>query len=314
MTAPLPPQWHHLESLGLLFAQGEDAQSFLQGQLTNSLDSLGENHVQHNGYCSPKGRLLASFILWRGTVEGNPGFFMAVSRDIQAAVQKRLSMFVLRAKCKLQDLNSTFSLLGSVPEDAHLEGIFGATLAVPGSWQALSGGGVQVRLPDGRALACVPHSGIDDRLAGLRLGDAAWVRAGIRAGVPCIDAATQDKFVPQMVNFELIGGVDFKQGCYPGQEIVARSQYLSKLKRRMFLATCAVAGVRSGEPLFGTDEIGQVVNAVTVGQASELLVELPTDALEHPLHLRAADGPLLQLHALPYDVPLENTAFKRPKL
>jgi tRNA-modifying protein YgfZ len=330
-----------LGSLGLIFAHGDEAEAFLQGQLTNAVSALGANDAQWNGYCSPKGRLLATFLIWRATIDGNHGFLMALSRDIQAAVQKRLTMFVMRSKCKLEDVTARFALLGVADaaslshfaQDAHGMGIFSQSIPkrpfhalLQGAWT----GGSLVALADGRTLACVPAQALAAQAThpSLAQGTGAWARVGIRAGVPVINAALQDQFVPQMVNYELLGGVDFKKGCYPGQEVVARSQYLGKLKRRMFLATVAARDVADGTKLFsGTgDERGQVVNAATlfdtmvdstvdsIVDGTVLLAELPTDALSAPIHLRAADGPTLALQPLPYEVPLENTAFKRPKL
>jgi folate-binding protein YgfZ len=130
-----------------------------------------------------------------------------------------------------------------------------------------------------------------------------WWLSEIEAAVPTVFAATQEKFVPQMINFEVLGGVDFKKGCYPGQEIVARSQYLGKLKRRMNVAHADAANVQAAADVFaaGSEQpVGTVVMAAPTSAGSELLFEAPLDRTEGSLHLRGADGPLLTVRPLPY--------------
>ena len=139
------------------------------------------------------------------------------------------------------------------------------------------------------------------------VGTPCWEWLDIRAGIPWITAATQEQFIPQMANLELIGGVNFKKGCYPGQEIVARTQYLGKVKRRMFLANVNAAALPiAGDPLFSTDpaaqESGMIVNAQSAPDGGyDVLAVLQTSSVEAgAVHLKAPDGPPLQFLALPY--------------
>ena len=170
--------------LACLSVTGVDATTFLQGQLTQDMVALSQQAVGTRAYaafCSPKGRMLASFEVQRiENVDTAPAFAFYLAEDLAETIAKRLSMFVMRAKVKVERINS---------ENAN------------------------------------PQSKND------------WLLGQIRAGVAHITAATTDQFVPQMVNFELIGGVNFRKGCYPGQEIVARSQYLGKLRRRAHRAS-----------------------------------------------------------------------------
>jgi folate-binding protein YgfZ len=136
-------------------------------------------------------------------------------------------------------------------------------------------------------------------------GNAAWHLASIHAGIPQVTAATQEQFVPQMINFELIGGVNFKKGCYPGQEIVARSQYLGKLKRRVVLASLDNASARAGDEVFAADDpaqpAGMVVNAAPNGAGgADALVEIKLAALDGAVHHGTAGGTLLRFLPLPY--------------
>ena len=141
---------------------------------------------------------------------------------------------------------------------------------------------------------------------GTSAGSAVWDWLAIRAGEPDITPVTQEQFVPQMVNFELLGGVNFQKGCYPGQEIVARMQYLGKLKRRMYLVHVETDGVAAGNELFSVDLTGQasgmIVNAAPSpdGGTDALAVIQIESALNHPIHWKTPDGPLLKPQALPY--------------
>ena len=289
-----------LTDLGLIRAHGADARSFLHGQLTQDMQHLAAGQARLAGYCSAKGRLLASFIVWPGAGDE---LLLACSADLLPATLKRLSMFVLRAKCKLEDLGTSRSLWGAVGDAAA--GLVGA--AAP--WQVLTRDGHDcVRLPDAlvqgqavpRCLIVAPA----DATWPETLEAQAWLALEARSGVASIVAATSEQFVPQMVNLELVGGVNFQKGCYPGQEVVARSQYRGTLKRRMFLFDVD-AEARAGQELFHSADPGQpaglVANAARrPGGGSRVLAEVKLAALDAgSLHLGDAaallGGPGLRL-------------------
>lgn len=296
---------------GLIAVTGDDAASFLHNQLTNDVQHLGPHEARLAGYCSPKGRLQASFLMWRNA----ESVFLQLPRELQAALQKRLSMFVLRAKAKLSDATPEAVLgFGGLKAGPALEQLFGALPAAPYAKldHAL---GTLIRLPDAfgapryqwltsaeAAQAAWPALSV----ALTPAGDDAWQLAAIHAGVPEITLKTQEQFVPQMVNFELLGGVNFKKGCYPGQEIVARSQYLGKLKRRTALASIDGASVAPGEEVFAADDPGQpcgmVVNAAPNGaNGFDALVEMKLAAIEQgDVHLGSATGAALRFQPMPY--------------
>ena len=301
-----------LSHLALLRATGADAPTFLDTQLTRNVPERGATLA---GYCSAKGRLLASFTLWRE----QDGIALLVSRDIAEAIAKRLRMYVLRAKVTIEDVTPTHAIEGlAAPRDAP---------DAPDVWSVTrDSGGSRIRFPDaaGRVrflrVAPLPRGPATEGHRTDALDAAAWRWADIQAGLPLITAATQDRFVPQMVNLEALGGVDFKKGCYPGQEVVARSQYLGKLKRRMALASLAPEfGVPApGSDLWGTathEPAGVVVDAERGPDGRiALLVELPLALFESDaLHAGTSDGPALQLHPLPYPLP-DNEVFVRPRL
>ncbi len=289
---------------GVIRARGADAARFLHGQLTSDMLHLGAGRAVPAGFCSAKGRLQASFIAWQ---RGEDEILLACAADLLAPTLKRLSMFVLRAQCKLDDASREWPLHGLVGDAAT------ARLAGAAVWSRReSADGTVIRLPDAAGLPRALIAGAaPPALPSLDLDTWRWLE--VHSGVPLIEAATVDQFVPQMVNLELIGGVDFRKGCYPGQEVVARSQYRGTLKRRMFLFDTAAAAKAGQEIFHGADPAqpaGMVANAAPApGGGSSVLAEVKLAALEGgSLHLGTPDGPLLVRRELPYAVPLESAS------
>ncbi len=304
-----------LSHLGVIRAQGDDAATFLHGQLSQDVKTMAANQARLGAFCTAKGRMLASFTM----ICPQPNqYWLACSADVLPASLKRLSMFVMRAKAKLDDASADVGLVGLLgPSAQRLLGDVQLTTA----WaSAACLEGVIVRLPDSRAgdgtnlaryLWAGPTAQADAILAGgVDLSLDTWKWLEVTSGVATIVGGTVEQFVPQMVNFELVGGVNFKKGCYPGQEIVARSQYLGKLKRRAVLAH-ADAAVSAGQEVFSAEDPGQpcgmVVNAASNPEGGyTALVEIKLAALAGSgLHVGAADGPLLRLSDLPYSLPDE---------
>jgi folate-binding protein YgfZ len=242
-----------LSRYGLLSVTGADARAFLHAQLTNDIEHLAPDRWALAGWCSAKGRLLASFLV----IPAPQGFFLQLARDLAEPVAKRLAMFVLRAKVKISDESNTWAQHGVWDAD------------IPGPDVAWNGIIATVRIEPRRYLQLGPAAELRDAP---NADEVQWTLQEIRAGRPLITRATQDQFVPQMVNFETIGGVDFQKGCYPGQEIVARAQYRGQVKRRMVHAH-APAGVVlvPGQEFNG----GMVVNVAPTEGGAELLAVLP---------------------------------------
>jgi folate-binding protein YgfZ len=310
-----------LTSLGLLAFSGEEAATFLHNQLTNDVEHLDTGEVRLAGYCSPKGRLLATMLIWKS----NDAIMLLLPHALLPAIQKRLQMFVLRAKVKVQDASQQQAILGLAGDQAAaaLQAWFPQLPAQPYA-KIDNPSGTLMRLANGadgvaRYQWIVANAAAIDAWPRLRTvlaaaDEAAWRLGDIQAGVPQITAATQEKFVPQMINFELIGGVNFKKGCYPGQEIVARSQYLGKLKRRMMLATienvsgAAAAAIQPGVEIFSSADpeqpCGTIVNAETDGSDRiSCLTEIKLAAPEAgSVHAGSATGPVLHFHPLPYSL------------
>jgi len=261
----------------LVAVSGDDAAAFLHGQFTNDVLALEPGQAQWNGWCSPKGRLLATFVLARG----QEGYFLMLPMALREAFQKRLQMFVLRSRVKIENFSAT------VPH----HGVWGGSL------------------PEGAFALGADYGVVLDATApAARGGDfAAWSLVLVRAGVLVVVPETQDQFVPQMANFELVGGVNFKKGCYPGQEIVARTQYRGGLKRRMVRVSSPVAcapGASVYSSAFGEQSAGMVANAAPSPEGGfEALVVAQLEAIAlDDLRLASPQGTPLSILPLPYAI------------
>jgi folate-binding protein YgfZ len=253
-----------LSGLSLLQVSGEDALTFLQGQLSSDVRELNGQQAQYSSYSNAKGRVLASFLLWKSIDE----YYFIVSSDIAQAICKRLSMYIMRSRVKLI-IRSDYALLG-LNGPAAEQWLAGRMAAAPEAPLALlaTEGGMCLRLPGGGLLLAQPVASIEQGLGPLPpdlvpVAYPAWTLLDIAAGIPWIDQSTQEQFVAQMINMDLIGAVSFTKGCYPGQEIIARTRYLGKVKRRMAQVSLPGAA-NNGDPLYsplmGEQAIGMLVN------------------------------------------------------
>lgn len=301
-----------LSHYGVLAASGADARAFLHGQLSCDVDGLADDAAVYGAYCTAKGRVLANFLL-----QAEAGtFFLLLPRSVASGIRKRLQMFVLRSKVTLDDRSEALAVLGAAgPAAARaVAGLVGTAPTVPLK-VARGSDATVVALDGGRFVLVAPVAqapAIWDRLAGplTPVGAPCWEWLEIANGLPWITTATQDQFVPQMANLELVGGVNFHKGCYPGQEIVARTQYLGKPKRRLFLAHVdAEASPAPGDSLVaggaGDQSAGTVVNAAPApGGGFDLLAVVQTASADTAtVRLGSATGPALRFRPLPYAVP-----------
>ena len=298
--------------LGLLRSRGEDSAPFLHNLLSNEVNKLAEDAATLNSFNTPKGRMLASLLMWREA----DGHLIALAADIQPAMLKKLSMYILRSKAKLTDANEELALIGvSGPRAEAVLEAAGLPRPAAAMRHQAAGDTRVIRLTADSYMVAVPIDAAPTRFAALReagaeaAGTDAWTLAMIRAGLPLITAATQELFVAQMLNFELIGGVSFNKGCYPGQEIVARTQYLGKLKKRMYRVridgdTAPAPAADLYAPDFGEQSAGQIVNAAPApGGGFEALAVLQTSSHETgEVHLGSPDGPRLAFLDLPYSL------------
>lgn len=284
-----------LAHLGVIGVAGEDAASFLHNQLTNDFALLDLAHARLAAYCSAKGRMLASFIGLKRSAEE---ILLITPRDVLPQVQKRLAMFVLRAKARLRDASAEFDLAG----------IAGGELASASPWALHRDGEalfVTLYPADGtpRALRITPAGAAP--LPGAPLDASLWAWSEVRSGIATITTPIVEAFVPQMLNYESVGGVNFKKGCYPGQEVVARSQFRGTLKRRAFLAH-SDAEMAAGQPVFHESDREQPCGTVAQAAAApgggwDAIVSLQISATEGGrVTAGSADGAALVLSPPPY--------------
>jgi len=299
----LPSGVAELAHLGVIRVLGEEAAKFLQGQLTQDVALLGMSEARLAAFCNAKGRMQASFVVFKRSPEE---ILLVCSRDILPATLKRLSMFVLRAKAKLSDATADFALCGlagsaieSIASGARLpwgkvdSGDANLVFLYPGAGQA-------------RALWCAPAAA--PRPGGANLSLAQWQWLEVQSGIAMVTQPIFEAFVPQMLNYESVGGVSFKKGCYPGQEIVARSQFRGTIKRRAYVAhTSGTPHV--GQEVFHAQDAEQPCGLVAAcaphpAEGFGLIVSMQTsvaaDADGGRLTLGSATGPALTLLPLPY--------------
>lgn len=298
-TPTLPDGVAALSHLGVIRVEGDDAARFLHGQLTQDFSLLGMEQARLAAFCSAKGRMQASFI---GVKRSPTEILLVSSRDLLPATLKRLSMFVLRAKAKLSDASDAFALYG-----------------LAGSACVGSGPGTPAwtvtRLGDAMAIALYPAQGVARNLwlgpaasaqpAGAPLPLDTWMWGEVRSGVATLSLPLWESFVPQMLNYESVGGVNFKKGCYPGQEVVARSQFRGTLKRRAFIVH-SDAALQVGQDLFNSTDAeqpaGTVVQAALAPDGGwDAIASLQLGAMaQGTLHAGSCDGPVVIPLPLPY--------------
>ncbi len=306
-----------LESeLGIIQVRGPDAGKFLQGQFSSDLQGLAEGQGQWSSYSTAKGRMIANFYILRQ----EDVFFLLLAADLAEDVVARLLKFRLMAKVDVSRMeNQGWSLLGvwgegagralastlqgTVPEETHRAAM-------------MSGGLLLLRTPWGEpawwaAGPAAPLESLGQKLeetGGARTGADGWRHAAIVAGTAFITRATSEQVIPQELNLEVLGGISFKKGCYPGQEIVARTHYLGRLKNQCYRIQ-SPAEMHPGEHIFtpdmGDQAIGTVISAARDGDGHTALAVLRAANAQDSLHLGSLAGPRIGLGTLPYALPLE---------
>jgi folate-binding protein YgfZ len=300
-----------LSHFSLLCFYGEDSRTFLHSQLSSDVLKLTAATAQYSSYCTPKGRVLASFLLW----QSGDGYFAQLHGGLRESIQNRLAKFVLRSKVKISDASSTYIPLGLAGNNSEMlaikcfshipQPVLGVAHHEAATLIRLSPDRFQIITDSEQAPALWEKLSRSATAAGNRCWD--WLN--IRNGIPVVAPATQEQFVPQMLNMQFIGAVNFNKGCYPGQEIIARTQHLGMLKRRMYPANIrSETSPQPGEELFSGDAQGQasgmIVNAAASpeGGYDVLAVIQITSAHADDVHWKSPGGPVLKWLPLPYPV------------
>lgn len=299
-----------LTHLGVIKVTGEDKETFLQGQFTNDTRNIDKNSSQLSGYCTPKGRMLANFRIFE---DDQDNWFIVIPQERLATILKRLSMFVLRSKVEIADVSEDTLLLGlsgdclsqaltnSLParadEVTHDHAISFIRVETSNPRYLVAGNAEQIIKLWQKLDNVSPAS------------SSAWRLRDIKAAIPTVFENTQEAFIPQMTNMQLINGVSFTKGCYTGQEVVARMQYLGKLKRRMYKVSFEHdADVQPGAEIYSSisqsgQGAGKLVDAIrTANNHFEGLAVMEiSSADDGEIRLFDENGPLISIDEPPYD-------------
>ncbi len=305
-----------LGQFGILKVSGEEAQSFLQNLCSNDIKAVTPGQAQLSSLNTAKGRVLATFVVWQSGAD----YYLHLPASLIATIQKKLTMYVLRAKVKIEDVSAQLVCLGIAGKEAaallqaHVGELPQTTLAViqhaDASILRVGDERFQIVTTPEHAPALWQQFGSQARPVGSRCWD--WLN--IRAGIPVVLPATQEQFVLQMLNLDILGGVSFKKGCYPGQEIVARMHYLGKLKQRTYLAHVdSDVAPQPNDALYSDDYTGQVSGNILNAAAApaggyDVLATLHSSSVKdaRAVHWQSPEGAALDFQSLPYPFPAES--------
>ncbi len=307
-----------LSELGLIKASGEDAQNFLHGQLTNDLNLVTASNSQLSSYCNPKGRILSIFRVFKQ----DDDYFLLMRRDVIEPVLKKLTMFKLMAKVELTDVSDELVLFGIAGPNSNAllkENNLPVPDEIDQSIQESEATIIRTPSESSRLLfisnpkkAATIWKSLSDKLT--QSTSNVWNLHDIRSGVAQVTVETSEAFIPQMVNLELIGGVNFQKGCYPGQEIVARTHYLGKPNRRMYrisieTSTSPLPGTNIFSVKDGEQPVGKIVSAQNSSNENcDALAVLRTEKEnDDELHLETLIGPKVTTLKLPYSLESDTT-------
>ncbi len=292
---------------GILAVRGSDAGKFLQGQLTCNINYLSLEHASLGARCMVKGRMQSSF---RILPEGN-GYLLAMASELLEAQLADLKKYAVFSKATLTDESAAWARFGLQHGEAALQAL-GLPVPDEAGTTVRDAGLIAIAVSPGRVELWVPAEQADAVRATLAatLEEASlnlWLLGQVRAGIGQVMGPTRELFIPQMINLQAVDGVSFKKGCYTGQEIVARMQYLGKLKRRQYRLALEqqevpTPGTEIFSPTHGSS-VGEVVLAASAGQGCELLAVLSAEAVaDDNLHLGSLGGPRLEVLSLPYEL------------
>jgi len=266
-----------LDQLGVLTVAGEDSHAFLQSLLTNDITLLADQDTQYSGFCTPKGRLLALFLIIRAS---ETSYQLVLPKSLCEAMAKRLAMYVLRSKATITNASDSLVCVGSTQSEPSLP----SALAYHVLSAQVHRGLIICPVEEADALC---QSLIDQQYQ--LQSSHYWEWLDITAEIAKVVPETQEKFTPQQLNLDITHAVNFQKGCYPGQEVVARLHYLGKASRRLFTAEVSASVLAEmGSEVMTTE--GQVAgHLVSAAQQDEqyfvCLISLKLSAFESDLLL-----------------------------
>lgn len=308
-----------LSHYGLIAIYGEDAPSFLQSQFSNDIQLVDAQHSQLSSYCTPKGRMLANFQIF----QRKETYLLRLPGTLLETILKRLQMYVLRSQVTLEDASASLVRIGVSGPDAS--SMLREALGFPVPEQ-INETSTQNDITVVKLSGCHPRYEVYGLLEPIQdlwnrlnvhcapVGSDCWGLLNVLAGMPVIQPATSEAFVPQMANMELISGVSFKKGCYPGQEIVSRMQYLGNLKRRMYRIHITADQADPGDAIISDEKgentpVGQVVESYpdpNGGLAGLAVLQISATEASRKLRLKDNKSSKIKLETLPYSLTDSN--------
>jgi folate-binding protein YgfZ len=293
-----------LSQFDVLTISGQDSADFLHAQFTSDVSALGVNELQQSSWCNIKGRVIASFLLYRS----QNGYYLLLKRDMTELILKRLSMFVLRSRVSIENKSNELIRIGIRGDNSHQ--LYQQFLESNSEASTITLLSIKGAVPRSIVL-CAPDLAkvLWQKLAeqSIAVGSSHWSLFDIRAGIAWVGESGSEEFLPQSLNLDLTGGLSFSKGCYPGQEIIARMHFRGKLKQRLFLAQVSVkekpaAKTRLYVPGLN-QHVGMMVNSVVQENDNCLmLVVLDLESKNSEIHLESADGAKINILSLPYSL------------
>ncbi|MFT5426567.1 MAG: folate-binding protein YgfZ [Gammaproteobacteria bacterium] len=296
-----------LSHLAIIEVSGDDSEDFLHGQFTINIKELTNNYCQFSAWCNPKGQVKATFLIYRN----DNNFTILLPAELKGTFVKQLQMFVLRANVNISDKSDELIRIGvQMKDDTTLSNLIDSVPEQLGD-VTFSNDIHCLRITSNENVRRFILIGSADRQIELwkefakhvtPVGTSLWELLDLQTAYPWVTTETTQKFLPQMLNMDLIDGLNYQKGCYPGQEIIARLHFRGQLKRSLCLATTALdSRVISGDQLYDSDKsIGTVINAQAANDKYYLLAVIDIDSREKKISLGNSDGPLLSLLQLPY--------------
>lgn len=293
-----------LSYLAIIEISGVDAESFLNGQFTSNIEKISEHQLQFSSWCNPKGQVKTTFYIYRHA----DNFYILLSEELKVSFLKQLSMFILRADVQLTDRSDSLTRLGLCLEKSDVSQSDSLN-QLPDNLAVLPMSSTETEQKQPRYIIVTDIEQADsirDTLTGqlADTGSSVWQLLDIQAGIPWLTPETSEKFLPQMLNLDLMDALDYQKGCYPGQEIIARLHYRGQLKRRLYLATCTTdVFPESGDVILSPENntVGTVINAQATDDIYYMLAVIDNDSIENKLSLRESDGQKINLQTLAYN-------------
>jgi tRNA-modifying protein YgfZ len=289
-----------LSYLAIIEISGADAESFLNAQFTSNIKNLSEHQLQFSAWCNPKGQVKTTFYIYRHA----DNFYILLPEGLKVSFLKQLSMYILRADVQLTDLSDSHSRLGLCLEKSHvghsdiLDQLPDNLAVLPlAPKEAGQGQSRYIIIFDNEQAESIRET-LTEQLADT--DSSMWKGLDIRTGIPWLTQETAEKFLPQMLNMDLMGALDYQKGCYPGQEVIARLHYRGELKRKLYLATCTSKEMpEPGTSIVSSDKsVGTVIQAQTDVETTYLLAVIDNASIRDNLFLYNTDGPRLTVSSL----------------